>query len=110
MALAEEGVDVEVVDVRCLVPLDIDTLVCSARKTRRVLIVEEDNLTAGWGAEVSARLSEELFGTMLAPIRRVAAPDTPLPCAAALEREYVPSAERVAQDVQAVRELMQWKN
>ena len=101
--LADDGISVEVIDIRCLVPLDIDALMASACKTRRVLIVEEDNLTGGWGAEISARLSEALFGALAAPIHRVAAPDTPLPCASALEREYVPSAQRV---VDAARRLV----
>ena len=70
--LADDGVSVEVIDGRCLVPFDIDALMASARKTRRVLIVEEDNLTGGWGAEISAHLSEELFGELAAPVRRVA--------------------------------------
>ena len=59
------------------------------------MIVEEDNLTGGWGAEVAARLGEAAFYDLDAPIMRLAAPDTPLPCAPALEREYVPSVERV---------------
>jgi len=101
--LEQDGISAEVIDVRCLVPLDTEALVASARKTRRVLIVEEDNLTGGWGAEISAHLSEELFGELAAPIHRVAAPDTPLPCASALEREYVPSVERV---VHSARQLV----
>ena len=93
--LSDEGIQAEVIDVRCLVPLDIDTLVASAGKTRRVLIVEEDNLTGGWGAEVSAVLYERLFDQLVAPIQRIAAPDTPLPCAASLEQEYVPSVNTI---------------
>ena len=101
--LAREGISAEVIDVRCLAPLDIDTLIKSAQKTTRVLIVEEDNHTGGWGAEVAARLSEEAFYYLDAPITRVAAPDTPVPCAPALEREYVPTVERVTQ---AARQLV----
>jgi len=62
-----------------------------------VLIVEEDNLTGGWAAEVAARLSEAAFFYLDAPIIRVAAPDTPTPTGPALEREYVPSVERVVE-------------
>jgi pyruvate dehydrogenase E1 component beta subunit len=101
--LAEEGISAEVIDVRCLAPLDLDTLVESARKTTRVLIVEEDNYTGGWGAEVAARLSQEAFYYLDAPIARVAAPDTPVPCAPALEQQYVPQVEGV---VQATRSLI----
>lgn len=101
--LAREGVSAEVIDVRCFAPLDMGTLVSSVTKTGRVLIVEEDNLTGGWGAEVAARLMETVFDALDAPITRVAAPDTPLPCAPALERVYVPGVEQV---VQGVRRLI----
>jgi acetoin:2,6-dichlorophenolindophenol oxidoreductase subunit beta len=94
--LAAEGIDAEVIDVRCLVPLDLETIRQSALKTTRILIVEEDTLTGGWGAEVAARLTEAAFYHLDAPIRRLAAPDAPLPCAAVLERAYVPSVERIA--------------
>ena len=95
--LSKQGISAEVIDLRCLVPLDLAALIDSVRKTNRVLIVEEDNLTGGWGAEVAARLGEAAFDHLDAPIARVAAPDTPLPCAAVLEAEYVPSVERVAE-------------
>ena len=93
--LAKEGISAEVLDMRCLVPLDMETLKRSVAKTNRVLIVEEDNFTGGWGGEVAARLAEAAFYDLDAPIMRLAAPDTPLPSARALEREYVPSVERV---------------
>lgn len=93
--LGEEGISAEVIDVRCLAPLDIGTIVESARKTSRVLIVEEDNLTAGWGAEVAARLAQEAFYYLDAPVTRIAAPDTPVPCAASLEEVYLPDVETI---------------
>lgn len=93
--LERRDIHAEVIDLRCLVPLDMKTIVASAQKTGRVLIVEEDNLTSGWGAEVSARLSETAFFYLDAPITRLAAPDTPAPTAPVLEREYVPSVKRV---------------
>lgn len=96
--LAKAGISAEVIDVRCLIPLDMATLIQSAQKTSRVLIVEEDNLTGGWGAEIAARLGEAAFFHLDAPIRRVAAPDTPLPCASALERVYVPSVAQVVKE------------
>jgi acetoin:2,6-dichlorophenolindophenol oxidoreductase subunit beta len=95
--LAHRGIQAEVIDMRCLVPLEMQPLITSAQKTGRVLIVEEDNLTGGWGAEVAARLSEAAFFHLDAPITRVAAPDTPAPAAPVLEREYVPSVERVVE-------------
>jgi len=93
--LARQGIQAEVIDMRCLVPLDMEPLIVSTQKTGRVLIVEEDNLTGGWGAEVAARLSEAAFFHLDAPVTRVAAPDTPAPTAPVLEREYVPSVQRV---------------
>ena len=95
--LAKEGISAEVIDMRCLVPLDMDTIMRSVAKTNRVLIVEEDNLTGGWGAELAAKLGEAAFYDLDAPVTRLAAPDTPVPCASVLEREYVPSVERVVQ-------------
>jgi len=93
--LGREGISAEVIDVRCLVPLDMETLVNSVKQTGRALIVEEDNLTGGWGAEVAARLAEAAFYYLDKPIARVAAPDTPIPCSPALEKRYVPSVDRI---------------
>ena len=101
--LSQDGIDAEVIDVRCLVPLDLETLQRSVMKTNRVLIVEEDTLTGGWGAEVAARLGETVFYHLDAPISRVASPDAPLPCAALLERAYVPDVPKI---VEAGRKLL----
>ncbi|MCJ7535431.1 MAG: alpha-ketoacid dehydrogenase subunit beta, partial [Anaerolineales bacterium] len=101
--LAEEGINAQVIDMRCLVPLDMELLVESVEKTNRVLIVEEDNLTGGWGAEIAARLGDEMFYYLDAPIKRIAAPDTPAPTAASLEEEYLPSTDKI---IEAVRDLL----
>lgn len=101
--LMQEGISSEVIDVRCLNPLDWETLKESVAKTNRALIVEEDNLTGGWGAEVAARLSEEMFFHLDAPVRRVAAPDTPAPCSPALEEAFVPGVESI---VAAAKEVL----
>lgn len=98
LELEKEGISAEVIDVRCLVPLDSDTLVASVRKTTRALIVEEDNLTCGWGAEVTARLTEQAFFYLDAPIKRIAAPDTPVPYSSALEKLYLPSVELIIKE------------
>lgn len=103
-SLAKVGIDAEVIDVRCLVPLDLETLKQSVMKTNRVLIVEEDTLIGGWGAEVAARLGEEAFYFLDAPIRRLASPDAPLPCAASLERAFVPDVGSI---FEAARSLVQ---
>jgi pyruvate dehydrogenase E1 component beta subunit len=101
--LAESGIEAEVIDVRTLVPFDSNTLTLSVQKTRRLVIVEEDNMTGGWGAEVAARVAETSFGYLDAPIRRLAAPDTPVPFAPVMEKFYVPSVEKI---VAAVQELI----
>jgi len=101
--LAGDGIDLEIIDLHCLVPLDMATLTRSVRKTNRVLIVEEDNLTGGWGAEVAARLGQEVFYYLDAPPMRVAAPDTPAPTAPSLERAYVPDVDKI---VEAARSLL----
>ena len=100
--LAQEGIEAEVIDPRTLVPLDKELILESVRKTGRLVIVEEDNLTGGWAADVAAIVAEEAFFWLDAPIKRVSAPDTPVPFAPIMEQFYVPSEERV---VQAVKSL-----
>ena len=90
----DQGISVEVVDLRTLVPLDASTLAASVTKTGRAVVVQEAPLTAGFGAEVVATIQEEAFFSLQAPIRRVAAPDVPYPVQM-LEEEYVPNAARV---------------
>ena len=101
--LESDHIDAEVIDVRTLVPFDWETLFSSVRKTGRLIIVEEDNLTGGWGAEVAARVAESCIGYLDGPIRRVAAPDTPVPFAPVMENFYIPSVERITG---AARELL----
>jgi pyruvate dehydrogenase E1 component beta subunit len=100
--LAEEGIEAEVIDPRTLVPLDKELILESVRKTGRLVIVEEDNLTGGWAADIAAIVAEEAFFWLDAPIKRVSAPDTPVPFAPIMEQFYVPSEERV---IQAVKSL-----
>lgn len=93
--LAAEGIEAEVVDMRWLNPLDIDTVTQSAARTGRALIVHEANLTGGIGGEIAARLAEECFGDLRAPVSRVAAPDVPMPAAPSLQAAVVPTVARV---------------
>ena len=95
-----QGVSVEVIDLRTLVPLDVATLASSVAKTGRAVVVQEAPLTAGFGAEVVATIQEESFFSLQAPIRRVASPDVPYPVQM-LEEHYIPNAERVLQAVLA---------
>jgi len=101
--LAKEGISVEVIDPRSLVPFDEETVLESVRKTSRLVIVEEDTVSWGWGAEIAARVAERGIGYLDAPIKRVAAPDVPIPFAPAMERFVIPDSARI---VRAVREVM----
>jgi pyruvate dehydrogenase E1 component beta subunit len=100
--LAKEGIEAEVIDPRTLIPLDKEIILNSVRKTGRLVVVEEDNITHGWGAEIAAMVAEEAFFYLDAPIKRVAAPDTPPPFAPVMEEFYVPTEARV---VAAVKSL-----
>ncbi|NLV74148.1 MAG: alpha-ketoacid dehydrogenase subunit beta [Chloroflexi bacterium] len=100
--LAKEGIEAEVIDPRTLVPLDKDLILESVRKTGRLVIVEEDNLTGGWAGDIAAIVAEEAFYWLDTPIKRLSAPDAPAPFAPVLEQLYVPS---VANVVQAVKSL-----
>lgn len=101
--LAEEGIEAEVVDLRTLVPYDEETVHKSVKKTHRALVVHEAQRTAGFGAEIAARLADETFPWLDAPIRRVAYPDRAVPFAKGLEKELLPDVDSV---VQAARELV----
>jgi pyruvate/2-oxoglutarate/acetoin dehydrogenase E1 component len=93
--LAEQGIEAEVIDPRTLVPLDKNLILDSLCKTGRLLIVEEDNLTNGWGAEIAALMADEAFAWLDAPIKRLAAPDVPPPFAPILEQNYVPTEQKI---------------
>lgn len=92
----EHDVNVEVVDLRTLAPMDKDTILESVAKTNRVVLVQEDNRTLGIGSEISAIIAEEAFDCLDAPIVRVTAPDVPaIPFSAPLEKFYMPSVEKI---------------
>lgn len=93
--LAQEGIDLEVVDLRTLIPLDTETIVESVRKTGKAMIVHEDNKTGGIGAEIAAVLAEDCFDSLDGPIMRIAAPDTPVPFSAPLEEFFLPKARDI---------------
>jgi 2-oxoisovalerate dehydrogenase E1 component beta subunit len=98
----EDGVEARVVDLRTLVPLDRELIVESVRSTGTVLIVHEAGLTGGIGGEVAALIAEHAFQHLDAPVRRLAALDTPVPFAPALEEYVLPDTPKI---VQALREL-----
>jgi 2-oxoisovalerate dehydrogenase E1 component len=101
-AVAEEGSSVEVIDLRTLNPLDFDTILASVKKTGKVLIVHEDTLTGGFGAEIAARLGSEAFASLDAPVARVAAKDAPVPYGPTLENAMLPQTKDI---VSALQEL-----
>jgi pyruvate dehydrogenase E1 component beta subunit len=97
--LASRGISAEVVDLRSLVPLDKETISASLAKTGKAVIIEESPMTGGWGAEVSAVIAGEMFGHLTAPVKRVAAPDTPVPFSPVMENFYVPSFEKIERGI-----------
>lgn len=93
-ALAKEGISAEVIDVACLKPLDFDTILQSVKKTGRCVIIHEAAKTAGFGAEIAARLAEEAIYDLQAPVERVTGYDTHIPLFR-LEMKYLPSVEKI---------------
>ncbi|MFJ4974416.1 alpha-ketoacid dehydrogenase subunit beta [Streptomyces coeruleorubidus] len=100
--LSGEGIEAEVVDLRCLVPLDAATVLDSLARTSRLVTVEENPYQGGWGGTVVSIVADEGFGLLDAPVRRVAAECVPLPFADALEEQVIPTVDKV---VTAVRGL-----
>jgi pyruvate dehydrogenase E1 component beta subunit len=104
-SLDKEGVDVEVVDLRSLKPLDENLLLTSVKKTGRLVVADGGWKTCGVAAEISARVAEsDIFRSLRAPIIRVSLPDTPAPASSALEKVYYPRAERI---ILAVRKILE---
>ncbi len=105
--LEKQNIGVEVVDLRSLQPLDMETIFRSVQKTRRAVVLHEAVKTGGLGAELSARITETLFDHLLGPVQRVAAYDVPLPANVALEKYVIPNAEQVTQAIQRSLEVKQ---
>jgi pyruvate dehydrogenase E1 component beta subunit len=103
--LTTEGIDVEVIDLRVLEPLDINTIIASIQKTSHAVILHEAWKKGGFGAELAAQIQAEAFDRLSSPIIRIGAPNVPVPYSAALESAYIPSIERV---VSAVKESLEY--
>jgi 2-oxoisovalerate dehydrogenase E1 component beta subunit len=101
-SLEREGIDLEVIDLRSLVPLDRETILESVRRVNKVMILHEDTRTGGMAGEIAALIGEEAFEDLDGPILRVTAPDTPVPFSAELEDAFIP---QVADVVEAARKL-----
>ncbi len=101
--LVQDGISIEVIDLRTVMPFDRDLIVKSAKKTGKVLIVHEESLTGGVGGELAALVAEEAFEYLDAPVRRLAGLDIPVPFSTPLEKYYLPSAKKISS---ALRELI----
>jgi len=102
--LEEDGVSVEIVDLRSILPWDKQAVLASAEKTSKVLVLHEDTRTAGFGAEIAATIAEEAFESLDAPIKRIAAPDAPVPFSPPLEKAFIPQVEDVAAGLRELAE------
>jgi pyruvate dehydrogenase E1 component beta subunit len=101
--LAREGIDMEIVDLRTLSPLDKETILTSVRKTGRLVVLHEATRTGGFAGEVAAVVMEEAFTSLKAPLRRVTGPDIPVPFSPPLERFYIPNEEQL---IRAIKEIL----
>jgi pyruvate dehydrogenase E1 component beta subunit len=104
--LAKEGVSVELIDPRTLVPLDMETIMQSVRKTGRAVIVDPAHLTCSAASEISATIVERAFQWLRAPVRRVATPDTHIPFSPKMEVRLFPTKDRI---LAAVRDVIAYK-
>jgi len=102
--LEKDGVSVEIVDLRSVLPWDREAVLASVRKTSKVLVLHEDTHTGGFGAEIAATIAEEAFEDLDAPVRRLTAPDTPVPFSPPLEKAFIPQVEDVAKGLRELAE------
>src|SRR6202011_3240781 len=102
--LDADGVSVEVIDLRSIMPWDKAAVLESARKTSKVLVLHEDTRTGGFGAEIAATVAEEAFEDLDAPVKRITAPDTPVPFSPPLEKAFIPQVDDVARGLRALVE------
>jgi 2-oxoisovalerate dehydrogenase E1 component len=91
----EFGYSVEVIDIRTIIPLDEETIFRSVKKTNKVILIHEDTLTGGFGAEISARIADNCFQYLDGPVKRIAALDAHVPYAPILESEVLPSRQKI---------------
>jgi pyruvate/2-oxoglutarate/acetoin dehydrogenase E1 component len=99
-----EGISVEILDLRTLVPWDKEAVLRSVEKTSKVLVLHEDTRTGGFGAEIAATITEDAFENLDAPVKRIAAPDTPVPFSPPLEKAYIPQVDDVVAGVKDLAE------
>ena len=100
--LAAEGIECEVIDLRTLQPLDMDTVIESAHRTNRVAVVHEAVRFGGLGGEIASQIAEQAFDYLDAPIERIGAPFSPVPFSPVLEKEWVPNAALIGERIRAL--------
>jgi 2-oxoisovalerate dehydrogenase E1 component len=98
------GISVAVIDLRSIIPFDWETIAAYTKKTSRVVVAHEDQLTCGFGAEIAAKISEELFEYLDAPVKRVASLDCPVAYAPVLEERILPGTSDVLKAIKALAE------
>jgi pyruvate dehydrogenase E1 component beta subunit len=101
-ALGKEGIDIEILDLRTLVPLDKEAIIKSIQKTGRLVILHEATRTGGFGGEIAALAADEAFSYLKAPVKRVTGPDTPVPFSPPLEQFYIPDENQLIEAVKSV--------
>jgi len=101
--LEEDGISLEVIDPRTIVPLDKQTIISSVKKTSRVIIVDEDYERCGFASEIAAIVSDEAFDCLDAPVKRIATPNVPIPFSPVLEKYVIPSEEKI---IEAAKEII----
>src|SRR5215210_6030596 len=102
--LEGDGISVEIVDLRTLIPWDKQAVLESVSKTSKVIVLHEDTHTGGFGGEIAATIAEEAFESLDAPLKRITAPDTPVPFSPVLEKAYIPQVEDVAEGIKELAE------
>jgi 2-oxoisovalerate dehydrogenase E1 component beta subunit len=102
--LEGDDISVEILDLRTLIPWDKQAVLESVRKTSKVLVLHEDTRTGGFGGEIAATIVEEAFEDLDAPVKRIAAPDTPVPFSPPLEKAFIPQPELVARGLRELAE------
>jgi pyruvate dehydrogenase E1 component beta subunit len=101
--LGKEGIDIEVIDPRSLLPLDEETILASVRKTHRLLVVHEEVEYAGSGAEIAAMVADKAFDDLDAPVKRIGGPFCPIPFSSVLEQEFIPKTDTI---VKTIKEMI----
>jgi 2-oxoisovalerate dehydrogenase E1 component beta subunit len=101
--LSEEGISVEIVDLRTVLPIDEETVLASVKKTSKAILLHEDTLTGGIGGEIAARIAERAFEYLDGPLVRIAAADTPVPYSPPLEDAFLPSVSKIVEKARWLR-------